>query len=374
MNKTEIKEKKTGAIKRSHRVFRVEEQFRLMADAAPMLLWVSGIDNHSSFFNKAWLRFTGRTLSEESGEGWADGVHPDDIENCTKIYNNSFLKQKGFKMEYRLRRHDGQYRWILDSATPRFTKNKKFLGFIGSGVDIHELKEIEYKKDQFINAASHELRTPVTSLSVYLHLLKEYFENSPDKKYRSFVSGAMGQVNKIAELIDQILDLSRIQSGSLNFKYSIFSFGDFVKSIVKKIQAVNPSHTIRLKGNIHSMIKGDPTRLSQALENLLGNALKYSKEDGKIVVALSEDTKFVKVNVIDFGLGINKEYLTQVFERFYRIQGTKEETFPGLGIGLYVSQEIIKKHGGKISAESIRDKETKFTFQIPVYKKQVKHI
>ena len=354
-------------------IFPVEEQFRLMANSAPMPLWVSGIDNQSSFFNKAWLKFTGRTLIEESATGWTSDVHPDDLANCTRIYKDALDKQKAFKMEYRLRRYDGQYRWVLNNGIPHFTKDKIFSGFICSCVDIHELKEIENRKDQFIVAASHELKTPLTTLNIYLHLLAGYFKDLPQEKYATYVSGAVGQVNKINELINQLLDLSRIQSGSLSFECIVFSFDNFVRSIIKKMRVLTPSHKIILKGKIKGLVKGDPERLSQALENLLANASKYSKESNKIIVELSEDMKQVMVSVTDFGIGIDKDHLSKVFERFYRIPGKKEETFPGLGIGLYLSQQILKKHGGKISVESVRNKETKFSLQIPVYKKPVKH-
>jgi PAS domain S-box-containing protein len=355
--------------KEKHPIFPVEEQFRLMANAAPILLWVSGTDNQCSFFNKAWLKFTGRTLSEESGEGWLSGVHPDDVEKCTKIYKDSFARQKEFKMEYRLRRRDGRYRWILDNGIPNFTKDKKFSGFIGSCIDIHELKEIENRKDQFITAAHHELRTPLTSLGIYLHMLREHFMDSQDEKHGSYVSGALGQVSKITALINQLLDLSHIQSGSLNFDRSVFPFDKFVRSVVKKMQIIIPSHQLNVKGKTQQLIEGDPGRLGQALENLLTNAAKYSKEHEKITIELSEDTKYVRTSVIDFGLQINKDDLPRIFDRFYRISGAKEETFPGLGIGLYISRKIITKHGGKISAESVREGETRFTFQIPIYKK-----
>lgn len=350
-------------------VFHVEEEFKLMANSAPMLLWVSGLDNKCSFFNKAWLKFTGRTLEEESGDGWTEGVHPEDLHNCTKIYSNAFKKQKKFKMEYRLRRYDGQYRWVQDIGIPHFTKVKIFNGFIGTCVDIHELKEIEHRKDQFIVAASHELKTPLTTLNIYLQLLAEYFKNPSEENYNSYVSGAIVQVNKINELINQLLDLSRIQSGSLDFRFSVFSFDSLIRKIINKIQAITPSYKIIIKGKTGEKIKGDTERISQALENILTNASKYSRGSDTIIVEMSKDKKFVQVSVTDFGIGIEKEHLSKIFERFYRIPGKKEETFPGMGIGLYLSQRIIKKHGGKISVESDAGKETKFTIKVPLYLK-----
>jgi PAS domain S-box-containing protein len=365
----EFLKKEKPAVKKKIPVFQVEEEFKLMANSTPMPLWVSGLDNKCSFFNKAWLKFTGRKLEEESGDGWTAGVHPDDIAKCTKIYTAAFEKQKKFKMEYRLRRCDGQYRWVQDSGIPHFAKDKLFTGFIGTCVDIHELKEIEHRKDQFIIAASHELKTPLTTLNIYLHLLSEYFKKPSQEKYDSYVSGAIDQLKKINDLINQLLDLSRIQSGALDFSCSVFAFDGFIKKIVNKIQKITPSHTIILKGKTGGVIKGDRERISQALENLLTNASKYSKDSDTIIVEIAKNDDYVCVSVTDFGIGIANEHLPKIFERFYKIPGKKENTFPGMGIGLYLSHRIIKKHGGTITARSVVNKETQFTIQIPLYHK-----
>jgi PAS domain S-box-containing protein len=350
-------------------VAQIDEQFMVMANSAPILLWASGSDKLAFFFNKAWLQYTGRTMEEEAGDGWYEGVHPSDLEKYFKLYNKAFDKKKEFKIEYRLRRFDGKYRWVLDNGQPHFTKDKIFAGYIGSCIDIHEIKELEGRKNQFITAASHELKTPVTSLSIYLHLIAEFLKSNQEEKYAAYATSAITQVNKITGLINQLLDLSRIESDSLNFEWSVFSLYELVNSIVDKIQSTTLSHKIEIKGNCRGNIEGDKERLSQAIENLLTNAIKFSQGHNKIIVELSENTKYMQVSIVDFGIGIDKFHLPKIFERFYRIPGQKEETFPGLGIGLFISQQIIKKHGGKIWAESIQNKETKFNFQIPIFKK-----
>jgi PAS domain S-box-containing protein len=134
----------------------IEEQFRIMADQAPVLIWISGTDKLCYFFNAGWLRFTGRSLEQEYGNGWADGVHPDDLVNCLDIYNSSFDAQTEFKMEYRLRRHDGQYRWLLDTGVPRYAADGAFAGYIGSCIDIDELLESERIKKDFIHTEAVE--------------------------------------------------------------------------------------------------------------------------------------------------------------------------------------------------------------------------
>lgn len=368
-----LEKQKKLTLKKQDSNFPAEDQFKLVADYAPMPMWVSDVNDQSTFFNQAWLQFRGRSLDEERGRGWMEGIYPADLEKCLKTYEDAYQKQRRYKVEYRLQRYDGQYRWVQENGLPQFAIDHNFNGFFGSCVDIHEIKEIEHRKDQFIIAASHELKTPLTSLSVYLHLLAGKFENDSQAKFNQYILGAIEQVDKINDLINHLLDLSRIQSGSLDFECSVFSFGVLVKSIVKKMRIILPSHKIILDGKISGKIKGDPERISQALENLLSNAAKYSKDRNKIIVELSEDSKNVKVSVTDFGIGIDNEHLLKIFERFYKIPGKKEDTFPGMGIGLYLSQQIAKKHGGKITAESEKNKGTKFTLKIPVYKKSVKH-
>ncbi|MEO7049225.1 MAG: PAS domain-containing sensor histidine kinase, partial [Ferruginibacter sp.] len=294
---------------------------------------------------------------------------PDDREKCMEMYISSFERQEEFEMEYRLRRHDGKYRWMLDNGVPYYDKSKQFSCFVGSCVDINEIKEHEKRKDQFITNASHELKTPLTSLQVYLHLISEYFVDKMDDKYAGYATHAVVQAQKITDLINQLLDLSRIQADLLNYQWSVFSFKDLVTAVVEKIQLTTSTHQIEISGDANGLIRGDEERLSHAIENLLTNAIKYSKNQDKILVRLSQDTKNIMLSVIDFGIGIDKDHLLQIFHRFYRISGIKEETFPGMGIGLYLSKQIIEKHAGKIWVESTKNKETKFNFQIPFFTK-----
>ncbi|MFD0792719.1 ATP-binding protein [Mucilaginibacter litoreus] len=141
----------------------VDEQFKLMADTAPVMMWVSGADKMRYFFSKTWLQFTGRTFEEESGEGWIQGVHPDDVERCTELLNKAYNACEEFKLEYRLKRHDGQYRWILAHGMPRFNTDGVFAGFIGSCMDIDELLESERIKKEFISAHALQIEQKLNS-------------------------------------------------------------------------------------------------------------------------------------------------------------------------------------------------------------------
>jgi PAS domain S-box-containing protein len=131
-------------LKRSETVLREsEERFRLVADTAPVLIWMSGTDKLCSYFNKPWLEFTGRSLESELGNGWAEGVHPNDLQRCLDTYTQSFDRREKFRVEYRLRHHDGEYRWILDVGVPRFNEDGSFAGYIGICIDVNERKLVE---------------------------------------------------------------------------------------------------------------------------------------------------------------------------------------------------------------------------------------
>ena len=157
-----------------------------MADASPVLLWMSRTDGLCTFFNQTWLDFTGRSLEEEWGVGWAEGIHFEDFQRCMDTYVDAFNRREVFEMEYRLRRHDGEYRWILDRGTPRYLPDGTFAGYIGSCVDITERKQLEAElrkavrvRDEFLSIASHELRTPLTSLKLRRRALYQVAAREP---------------------------------------------------------------------------------------------------------------------------------------------------------------------------------------------------
>jgi PAS domain S-box-containing protein len=345
----------------------IEQQFKAMVDKAPVMIWISGIDRQCDFFNQGWLDFTGNTLEQQLQGGWSDGIHPEDLDRCLKIYNKAFDKQKEFKMEYRLKRHDGEYRWILDNGVPRFSAGRQFVGYVGSCIDITEIKELDKKKSEFISAASHELKTPVTTLKVYMHLLKEQLTEEKNDTSLLYVERANNQIAKLTKLINELLDLSRIEADRLEYNFDIFSYNDFIKQLTNSCEEVNTSHTIHITGDCTVFIRADKDLLKQALINLVDNAVKFSPSEKRVVIDLSIEDNYIKTTVTDFGIGIDKRHHKKIFDRFYRINESQKQTYPGLGIGLFVTAEIIKKHGGKIWVDSKQEKETNFVFTLPVH-------
>jgi PAS domain S-box-containing protein len=475
------------------------ELFETMADNVPAMIWMSGTDKFEDYFNKTWLQFTGRTLEQECNEGWLENVHRDDVKNCIDTYNASFKEQKGFYTEYRLLRHDGQYRWISDNSVPRFSNDGEFLGFIsacididdqkrfrekiqesellfktisnaspaalwmtneneenvfvsdtwlkwtgkdfnevihrgwiqsvleedkqmvigkfresfrqrkyfntefrftradgevrwaltegypfydysgafsgyaGSVTDITEMKKVEQRKDDFIKMASHELKTPITSINGYVQLLLNIYNETDDQALqlakptvKSSLNTIAKQVTKLTRLVSELLDLSKIESGKLELHKTEFDLADMIEETVQDVRHATSKHAIIVHNEFEGKIFADKDRIAQVIMNFLTNAIKYSPDADNVEVIVRGNEKFASIRVKDYGIGINKKDHQRIFERFYRVEGKSEQTFPGFGIGLFIASEIIHRHNGSISVNSERGKGAEFTVTLPL--------
>lgn len=221
-------------------------------------------------------------------------------------------------------------------------------------------------RDDFISIASHELKTPVTSVKMFTQVLKKHSEQIGDAKAVNHLSRMDKQLNKLTELIYDLLNISRIQAGKMEFNKNLFDFDHAVTEIIDILSQTVTRHTFKVYGRTNKKVRGDQERIGQVVNNLISNAIKYSPKSKKIIVKLTTDRDNVYVAVRDFGIGIGKVYLDKIFERFYRVYDANNKTYPGLGIGLYISSEIIKRHGGKLWVDSKVGKGSTFHFSIPI--------
>ena len=213
--------------------------------------------------------------------------------------------------------------------------------------------------------ASHELRTPITSVKAYTQLLQRMFEKEGEQQPVQYLSRMDTQLNKLTQLIMNMLDVARLQADGLVFKKETFDFDVLVRNIVEGIQKTTPRHTIVIDGLVDREVFGDRERLGQVLRNLVLNAIKYSPRSSIVRVKLSNTPTQVTVQVQDYGIGIPKHQQAKVFERFYRVYDNNDTTYPGLGVGLYVAHEIIAQHGGTLSVESVEGQGSTFSFSLP---------
>jgi signal transduction histidine kinase len=231
-----------------------------------------------------------------------------------------------------------------------------------------ETLELMHRKDDFLSIASHELKTPVTSLKAYTQLLQLYFKDNTDIKRDLMISKMDNQVDKLTSLINDLLDTSKMQHGVLVYHKDLFQFDEVVKKVVDELQLINPSHQIIIEINEPIKLFADKERIEQVLNNLINNAIKYCPDGRKIIVNLKSNGSMAICSVKDFGNGIAKEQQNRIFERFYRITGNNLHTYPGLGLGLFIAKEIVERHYGKLWVESEIGKGSTFSFGLPIAK------
>ncbi|MGZ8972617.1 PAS domain S-box protein [Methylomagnum sp.] len=363
------------------RILESEARFRQMADEAPVMIWLADESKMCSYFNRPWLEFTGRTLEQELGVGWAEGIHTEDRDRCLSTYTTAFEARQAFEMEYRLRRHDGEYRWILDRGIPRYAADAKFLGYIGSCIDINDRKHLEaalheadQRKNEFLAMLSHELRNPLAPIRNAVYLMRKL--EMPDPKLHWARDVVDRQVTHLTRLVDDLLDVSRIVQGKLTLRTAPI---DIVTVIDQAIEVSRPfiearRHTLAISMPHEPMrVEGDGVRLIQVISNLLDNAAKYTPEGGRIWLDLACRNGEAVLSIRDTGEGISSALLPYVFEVFTQGERPLDRTQGGLGLGLTIVQNIVVLHGGRIEVRSEGPGQgSEFVVRLPVLEPEPK--
>lgn len=238
--------------------------------------------------------------------------------------------------------------------------------------EIEFRKEAERKKDEFISIASHELKTPMTSIKGYIQLLERSLDKDDKETIRKRLHKVQNQIDKLNILIADLLDISKIESGKLKFNKKHFQFDDLLDHLIEIMQQSNPQVKILKNANVNGTIFGDEMRLEQVIINFITNAIKYGPDGKEIQITSEIRGNEVYFSVRDYGIGMSNEHLQKVFDKFYRIEETSER-FQGLGIGLYICKEIIERHHGEIGVDSTIGEGSEFYFKIPLNPKEGKN-
>ncbi len=370
-----------------------EQRFRSMADTAPVMIWMSGADMICTFFNQEWLDFRGQSMEEELGHGWIQGLFPDDIKRCWTQYMKSFKAHEKFTMDYRLRRADGNYRWILATGVPRFTADGHFSGFIGSCIDITERKLAEevLKRDkesleQLVDERSrqlvqtqqelkhasrladigtlaatvaHELRNPLGVIHMAAYNLKRKNQNFENDKHLINIEKKVWEGNRI---IDNLLSYSRIKIPS----YEQVPLNSLIEECIGVTRSKFHDHDIIIKKEYQApainFIEADPHQMREVFVNILNNACQaFPNKTGQVeILARAEDSNQVRVVFKDNGAGIEQEDLQKVFEPFF----TRKSK--GTGLGLTICNELVTLHHGKIEIASRTGEGTSVNVILPI--------
>ncbi len=327
-------------------------------------------------WNPAAVRIFGHTEEEAIGRHISLIIPTERLSEEAVIIDNISRGNKVDHFETVRMTKDGHYIPISVTVSPITDRTGKIVGASKIARDISEqqaskaenaelykqLKELNDKKDEFIGLASHELRTPLTSINGYLQILAQRIT---DEKNRQFLKKAQQQVSRLSSLVDDLLDVSKIEAGKLQFSVENFNIRQVVDDTVDLISHANPSYQVTVHSDVSGLfIRGDAHRIEQVIMNLLTNAIRYSPGSLRAEVHLSQEAGEVKIGIRDFGIGIPADKLTDIFSRFYRVDNTLS-TVSGLGIGLYLSHEIVTRHRGSIWAESEPGKGSTFWFTLP---------
>jgi PAS domain S-box-containing protein len=333
-------------------------EYRTLVEHSPVLVWRSGIDGACDHFNERWLAFTGRALAQELGNGWAEGVHSDDFDRCLRTYLAAFGRREPFEMEYRLRRYDGAYRYLLDRGAPYWDDEGRFAGYIGSCIDIDERRLADRDRAMFLSMLAHEMRSPLTTL----RLMFCRKQGAPAR--------VVSQLDRLERLVRDLGDTGRIEQGrGLSLTVDALDLGELASRMieVKAAATASPSGSSRIvmeAGGGPFRVAGDAVRLEQVVANLLENALKYSPANSTVRVRLCTEGDGHRLSVQDRGIGIAPEDLPLVTRKYFRARNARSTG--GLGLGLAIGREIIEAHSGRMEIDSQLDRGTTVTLVLPI--------
>jgi PAS domain S-box-containing protein len=340
------------------------KQFEFVTDFMPVQLWTAKTNGELDYVNKQTTDFFGLPVKDIIGPKWLDKVHPDDRPGCIEAWVAALKAGRLYQYEFRLLDKFGEFKWHLARALP-FINNGVIVKWFGTNTDINEQKELQRQKDDFLGIASHELKTPVTSVKAYAQVLGAMLSKEGEDKKAAMVIKMDAQLNRLTNLIGDLLDVTKINSGKILFNKSWFDFNQAVQECVHDLQQTTNRHILVLDFKETGMVYSDKDRIGQVITNLVGNAIKYSPHSNRVIISTELQGNEVVVCVQDFGIGIPEDKKEKVFEQFYRVGGDKQHTFPGLGLGLYISNEIIRREGGKMWVNSEEGKGSAFCFSLP---------
>ena len=376
-----------------------EQRFRTMADSAPMMLWMTDEKLSATYLNQVWLDFTGQTAEQGAGLGWVEAVHPEDRARCVAACEAGSRERKSFQVEFRLRRKDGEWRWVLSSGAPRLLAGGVLAGYIASCIDITERKLVEkdraemlarerearaaaevseerYRrlaaqmtelkeaaesanaaKDRFLSVLSHELRTPLTPVLSTAQALEAEPNIGPEA--RASLEMIRRNVELEAQLIDDLLDLTRIGKGKLAMNVGVVNLVEVVRLVLKTAAPEFDAKGLELRVELDELapwVRADGARLQQVTWNLLKNALKFTSAGGVVVVSSRRggegDGQRVFLEVRDNGIGIDADLLPRIFNAFEQGERSITRQYGGLGLGLAISRSLMEMQGGQLSASS----------------------
>lgn len=354
-------------------VCRERDRFEQLTEALPQLVWTASAEGHARYLNRRWAELTGLSLEESQGDGWQGAICAEDLPKLLARWRAGVDSESSFEVEARLRRADGELRWMLIRAVP-IQHDGQFREWVGTCTDIDAQKESERVKaeairlrDDFLTVASHELKTPVCALLLQMQSILELSRNGRLATHAApRLERANRQVERLVDLVETVLDVSRLTTGTLSLQRDPFDLRDVLRDVAQRFSDAARKAKCELRLNLpdHTIIGvWDRTRVEQILNNILSNALKYGP--GKpVTIEVAGDAERALVRVRDEGIGISSSDQARIFARFERAVPTAH--YGGLGLGLYIANQMVSAHGGRLHVESREGEGATFTVELPL--------
>ncbi|WNI37242.1 response regulator [Chryseobacterium sp. SG20098] len=338
------------------------DHFHLMLESLPQIAFTLNEAGTVDFVNGKWYEYS------DSEQNFPE-IYPDDPD-ITEEFERCRKKGKALELEVRIKNVvSGNYRYHLLRVTPVFDEGR-IKNWVGTFTDIDDQKKVEKEKDEFLSIASHELKTPLTSIKAYVQLLERKLKLDKESSEAGFVAKVQGQIEKLNTLITDLLDVSKIENGKLKINKKPVNLENLINNAIETIIQTHDQREVKIERHGTKpdiLIPLDEIRIEQVLINFLTNAIKYSPDNNQVIVTtfVDEEAEEVRVNVTDFGIGIPDFKQDAVFKKFYRVEESSLQ-FQGMGIGLFICSEIIKQHHGSVGVSSIVDEGSTFYFTLPL--------
>jgi two-component system CheB/CheR fusion protein len=344
-----------------------EERFRALVQSSFDVITVFNLDGTVTYQSESIEKVLGYSHDERFGANIFNQsiVHPEDRQIEKKLFQKCIdHPQEHFNGEFRMLHKDGSYR-EMEVGCINLVNNSSIHGLIENYRDVTERKLLERQKEEFIGVASHELKTPVTSIKGYAQILQSILSEKGDSYSADLLSRMDHQIDRLTILIRDLLDVTRITEGQLILRVEEFDLNDVINEVTEDLQMTTKKHRIIKELQQTQPIKGDRERISQVIVNLLSNAIKYSPNADRIIIKTASTDADITVCIQDFGIGISEEMQQKLFKRFFRVTDGSVSTFAGLGLGLFIAKEIVSKHHGRMWVESTPNKGATFCFTLP---------
>lgn len=359
----------TEQVRSYHSVQQANRELELAIEAAELGTWDLNPRTNHFVGNERLKSWFGLPPGKDIDLNEAlDVIIEEDRERVTSAIQQAM--QKGSDGNYGIiytivNPHNQQKHIIKAIGKAMFDAGGNVYRFSGTLQDVTDEYQLQQRKDEFISVASHELKTPITSLSASMQILQRLMKTDPASPNVSvFVDKANNNLNKLLRLLDDLLNVTKIQQGQLALHKTRFNMVELINDCCDHVR-MDDNHEIRLSGDSELMLYGDYRRIDQVIVNLINNSIKYAPQSRIVDITITHDEEMATVSVRDYGIGISPEKLPHLFDRYYRVDALGHQ-FSGLGLGLYISSDIIGRHGGKIGVESTVGEGSRFWFTLPL--------